>query len=171
MHRRIAGLDRTVTHKVATTGVTQLRRWPTPAGQAVQRPGASRSRRPEHHVGGGVCGPRADRDGSGSSEAIASGCLGRRLLPPSSTLSRHTSRTWPRTASTRFLLDEAHLLHQNTLDHLHILLNVRCEALMRPGTARSALLTWVEPGEEGRRERHRDWIGDLQQPAMILNAP
>jgi general secretion pathway protein A len=36
-----------------------------------------------------------------------------------------------------FLLDEAHLLHQDTLDHLHILLNVRREALKRPGTARS----------------------------------
>ena len=36
-----------------------------------------------------------------------------------------------------FLLDEAHLLHQDTLDHLHILLNVRREALTQPGTARS----------------------------------
>ncbi|WP_437829207.1 AAA family ATPase [Sorangium sp. So ce1153] len=35
-----------------------------------------------------------------------------------------------------FLLDEAHLLHQDTLDHLHILLNVRREALIRPGTTR-----------------------------------
>jgi general secretion pathway protein A len=36
-----------------------------------------------------------------------------------------------------FLLDEAHLLHQDVLDHLHILLNVRREALLRPGVARS----------------------------------
>jgi type II secretory pathway predicted ATPase ExeA len=35
-----------------------------------------------------------------------------------------------------FLLDEAHLLHADTLDHLHILLNVRREALPRPGIAR-----------------------------------
>lgn len=36
-----------------------------------------------------------------------------------------------------FLLDEAHLLHSDMLAHLHILLNVRREALKRPGTARS----------------------------------
>src|SRR5580704_5439764 len=44
-----------------------------------------------------------------------------------------------------FLLDEAHLLHQDTLDHLPILLNVRREALPRPGTARGA----PRPGRAG----------------------
>ena len=44
-----------------------------------------------------------------------------------------------------FFLDEAHLLHQDTLDHLHILLNVRREALTRPGTARGPPL----PGRAG----------------------
>lgn len=44
-----------------------------------------------------------------------------------------------------FLLDEAHLLHPDTLDHLHILLNVRREALPRPGTARGP----PRPGRAG----------------------
>jgi general secretion pathway protein A len=44
-----------------------------------------------------------------------------------------------------FLLDEAHLLHQDTLDHLHILLNVCREALPRPGTARGP----PRPGRAG----------------------
>lgn len=44
-----------------------------------------------------------------------------------------------------FFLDEAHLLHQDTLDHLHILLNVRREALTRPGIARGPPL----PGRAG----------------------
>jgi general secretion pathway protein A len=44
-----------------------------------------------------------------------------------------------------FLVDEAHLLHQDTLDHLHILLNVRREALTRPGIARGPPL----PGRAG----------------------
>jgi len=43
------------------------------------------------------------------------------------------------------LVDEAHLLHQDTLDHLHILLNVRREALTRPGTARGP----PRPGRAG----------------------
>jgi hypothetical protein len=34
------------------------------------------------------------------------------------------------------LLDEAHLLHPDMLAHLHILMNVRREALIRPGPAR-----------------------------------
>jgi len=36
-----------------------------------------------------------------------------------------------------FLLDEAHLLHQQVLEHLHILSNVCLEVTKRPGTARS----------------------------------
>jgi general secretion pathway protein A len=35
-----------------------------------------------------------------------------------------------------FLLDEAHLLHPDMLGHLHIMMNVRREALPRPGIAR-----------------------------------
>ena len=44
-----------------------------------------------------------------------------------------------------FLLDEAHLLHPDMMAHLHILLNVRREALPRPGTARGP----PRPGRAG----------------------
>jgi type II secretory pathway predicted ATPase ExeA len=60
-------------------------------------------------------------------------------------LSRHVEDSAAERVHPVFLLDEAHLLHQDTLDHLHILLNVRREALTRPGTARGPPL----PGRAG----------------------
>jgi type II secretory pathway predicted ATPase ExeA len=53
-----------------------------------------------------------------------------------------------------FLIDEAHLLHQDTLDHLHILLNVRREALKGP-MVNKAILIRAGPDAEGGRERRR----------------
>ncbi len=60
-------------------------------------------------------------------------------------LSRHVEDSAAERIHPVFLLDEAHLLHQDTLDHLHILLNVRREALTRPGIARGPPL----PGRAG----------------------
>jgi type II secretory pathway predicted ATPase ExeA len=53
-----------------------------------------------------------------------------------------------------FLIDEAHLLHQDTLDHLHILLNVCREALKGP-MVNKAILIRAGPDAEGDRERRR----------------
>lgn len=60
-------------------------------------------------------------------------------------VSRHVEERAEERIHPVFLLDEAHLLHQDTLEHLHILLNVRREALTRPGIARGPPL----PGRAG----------------------
>lgn len=60
-------------------------------------------------------------------------------------LSKHIEELSRERTFPVLLVDEAHLMHQDTLDHLHILLNVRHEALTRPGTARSPPL----PGRAG----------------------
>ena len=60
-------------------------------------------------------------------------------------LSKHVEERAAERTHPVFLLDESHLLHQDTLDHLHILLNVRREALTRPGIARGPPL----PGRAG----------------------
>src|SRR3979409_930710 len=51
-------------------------------------------------------------------------------------LSRHVEDSAAERGHPVFLLDESHLLHQDPLDPLHILLNVRREAMTRPGIAR-----------------------------------
>jgi hypothetical protein len=70
-----------------------------------------------------------------------------------------------------FLLDEAHLLHQDTLDHLHILLNYAWDsrALLRP--ARQHCSGWFVADHVQRlvgRNRSRDSRGDGQCAAPIL---
>jgi hypothetical protein len=50
-----------------------------------------------------------------------------------------------------FLLDEAHLLHQDTLDHLHILLNYEWDILRKTPPARGGVLDTVEGGCNLRR--------------------
>jgi hypothetical protein len=74
--------------------------------------------------------PQCDTLGNATSTARSAGPRSAPPRPPPAfyAISSHVCRTSARACASCLLLDEAHLLHPETLDHLHILLNYEWDA-------------------------------------------